>query len=303
MKKQAILFIVIAGVLWGTSGIFVHLLAPYGYSALQMTALRGTVALFCMLAFVLMRNRGALRVNPRHLPLFLGIGISLFGTAACYFVSMQHTSVATAVVLMYTAPVYVLIFSVLFLKERLSVLKVLAVAGMLIGCALVSGIVGGLRFDPLGILMGVLAGVAYGGYNILTKIALQKKASPFSTTLYGFLFMSVIALSCCQPLEILSHTEKRPALLIPLILALGLVTYIIPYTLYTLAMRVLPAGTTSALGIMEPMSATLFGIFLLNEPITPFSVVGIVLILGCAVLLSRPEPSKPESQNQAKQPA
>lgn len=298
MKKRAILFIVIAGIMWGTSGLFSHALSAYGFTPLQMTALRGSVAFVCMLAFVLLRRRAALRAAPRELLLYAGIAVALFGTAACYFLSMQMTSVATAVVLMYTAPIYVLIFSVVFLGERLSIWKLIGIGGMLLGCCFVSGIFDALSLNLPGILFGVLAGISYGAYNILTKIAMRQKCAPLSTTLYGFFGMSVIALSLCRPLEIFRNTARHPALLLPLILALGVFTYVIPYVLYTLGMRELPAGTASALGIVEPMSATLFGIFLLEELVTVLSVVGIVLILGCVLLLSRPEPEGKNSKNE-----
>ena len=61
-----------------------------------------------------------------------------------------------------------------------------------------------------------------------------------------------------------------------------------PYVLYTLAMRTLPAGTASALAIVEPMSATVFG-FMIGETLTVFSGIGIVLILLAVFLLGRAE--------------
>lgn len=282
--------------LWGSSGLFVHFLAPYGFSSLQLTAVRGTVAFLCMLGFVLVKRRAALRIPLWQIPLFLGIGVSLFGTAACYFISMQATSVATAVVLMYTAPVYVLIFSILFLKERLTPIKAVAIASTLLGGCFVSGVIGGLRLDLFGILMGLLSGISYGAYNILTKIALQKNASPCSTTLYGFFFMSLIALSASRPLEIFTYTATQPAILIPVLIGLGIVTYIIPYVLYTLGLRGLPAGTASALGIIEPMTATIYAALFLKQELSVLAVVGIVLILAAVPLLSRSEQQHSEKQ-------
>ena len=289
MKKRAILFIVIAGIMWGTSGLFSHTFSQYGYTALQKTAVRGTVALICMLAFVLLRQRRALRISPRSIPLYAAIGACLFGAAACYYAAMELSSVATAVVLMYTSPIYVLIFSVIFFGEKLTPIKIVGVVGMLIGCCFVSGIFGGFEGSFLGILLGLLAGVTYGGYSILAKIAMRRGGEPMSTTLYGFAGMAILALCTCKPAAIIPNMMQNPALLIPLSVALGVVTYVFPFFLYTIGLRDLPAGTASALGIVEPMAATLFGIFLLNEPITWLSVVGIVLILGCVLLLSFPE--------------
>lgn len=283
MKKKAFLYIILAGVLWGTSGIFGYVLPNYGFTPLQITAVRGSVSFLCIFAFALIKDRSALKVKPMDLLLYLGIGISLFGTSGCYYIAMSMTSISTAVVLMYTAPIFVMAFSVAFFGEKLSLVKLISVATILLGCALVSGVIGGIKFDILGIFIALLSGIAYATYNILTKISMRRENSPISTTVYGFLFMSVISLSVCHPLKIVENTLKSPAILVPALLALGVVTFVLPYFLYTLGMKTLPAGTASALGIVEPMAATVFSAVIFKESITVFSGIGIILVL-CSVL-------------------
>ena len=277
---------ILAGIFWGTSGIFGKILPPYGFTPLQITALRGTVSAFCILIYAVIKDRKLFRVKPIDLLLYLGIGISLFGTSACYYVAMSLTSISTAVVLMYMAPVYVMIFSVMFFGEKLSPIKLVAFVFVLAGGALVAGIANGMSFDAFGIFMAVLSGVAYGAYNILTKVSMRRKNSPITTTLYSFVFMSVISLSVCEPMKIAENTAKDPLILLPILLALGVITFVLPYFLYTLGMRDLPAGTASALGIVEPMTASLLGIFIFNEEITVFSGIGIVMILASVMMLS-----------------
>lgn len=289
MKKRAFLFIIAAGILWGTSGIFVNLLSPYGFSSLQMSAMRGTVSFLCFAVYAAVKNIRLFRVGKKELLLFVALGISLFGTGSCYFMSMQMTSISTAVVLMYMAPVYVVVFSVLFFGERLTPLKAVSVAVMLVGCALVSGVVGGLKFDLLGILFGILSGIAYGAYNILTKIAMKNGSDPVSTTLYGSLFMAVAALSVCDAGGLVRGAAQNPAATLPLIIGVGVITFVLPYFLYTVAMRALPAGTTAALGIIEPMAATVFSIMIYGERLTLWSGLGMVLILGAVILLGKGE--------------
>ncbi|MBQ8351889.1 MAG: EamA family transporter [Clostridia bacterium] len=287
MKIKAFFFVILAGILWGTSGIFVHYLAPYGITSLQMTMMRGLVSFVCLAVFALARERSLFCVRPLDLLYFIGMGLGLFGTASCYFISMQMTSVSTAVVLMYTAPVYVMIFSVLFLGERLSPLKLVAVASMLVGCCLVSGVIGGLKFDTTGILIGAASGICFAGYNILTKLAMQRGCRAPSATLYCFLSVTVVGLVTSAPWEMIGSAAKAPTVTLPLLLALGVVTCTLPYIFYTLAMKELPAGTASALGIVEPMSATIFSVLLFSEPLDWFSGAGIVLILLSVCLLSR----------------
>lgn len=288
IKKRAFLFIITAGILWGTSGLFVAALEPMGYTALQMSAMRGTVAFLCFAVYALIRCRSVFSTDLKTLMLYIALGLSLFGTGTFYFVSMQMTSVSTAVVLMYMAPIYVTVFSVLFFGERLTFLKGFAITVMLVGCALVSGIVGGFKFDALGVFMGFMAGVSYGSYNILTKIAMRSQKHPVTTTMYGAGFMAVFALSSCNLPSLVKIASAKPLLSVLLIVGIGVVTFVLPYFLYTVAMRDLCAGEASALAIIEPMSATLFGLCLEQYP-EPVCYVGIVLILFAVVLLGRGE--------------
>lgn len=289
MKKTAILYIIIAGVLWGTSGIFVHYLAPLGFTSFQMTATRATVSFVCIFGYALIFKRSLLRVKLKELPLLFGLGLSLFGTGGCYFLSMQMTSVSTAVVLMYMAPIYVLIFSVLFFGEQLTRTKLVSIATMMIGCCLVSGIIGGLKFDAVGILIGFVSGLSYAAYNILTKVAMRRGMAPVSVTLYAFMFMAMIASLFSEPVKMAESISREPLLSLPLLIGLGLCTFITPYFLYTLAMKELPAGTVSSLGIVEPMSATVFSVALFGERLDGFSVAGIVLIIFAVFLLGKTE--------------
>lgn len=292
MKKRAFIYIIIAGLLWGTSGIFVKYLTPYGLGPLQILSLRGLTASVVMCIYALIANRGLFRLSRVELAFLLGSGVALFATAGSYFTSMQMTSISTAVVLMYMAPMLVMIYSVLFLGERLTRLKTVSVVCMLIGCALVSGVIGGLKFDPLGIAIGALSGVSYAAYNVLTKIQMRRGISPLTAILYNFIFMTVISIAVSRPVETLGCIAAEPLEVIPISIALGVVTFVIPYFLYTVALRELPAGTTSALAIIEPMSATLFGALFFGEHPDIFSGIGIVLILLAVFLLSRAENGK-----------
>ena len=127
--------------MWGTTGIFVNMLAPYGFSSLQLTAVRSTSAFISISCYALLRHRNKFSFKLSNLPIILGMGITVFTTAVFYFISMRASSVSTAVVLMYTAPIYVMIFSVLFFGEKFSSLKLVSVIAMMLGCALVSGII------------------------------------------------------------------------------------------------------------------------------------------------------------------
>ncbi len=289
MKTRAFIYIILTGVLWGTSGLFVNALAPFGFSAMQMTAMRAVVPAVCITVYALIRDRSLFKVKAAELALFCCSGFAIFGTASCYFSSIQLSSVSTAVVLMYTAPVFVMAFSVAYLGEKLTRIKILSVVCMIVGCALVSGIIGGLKFSISGIALGLLSGIAYSAYNIFTKIEMRRNCNPLSATLYCFIFMSIISLAVSNAGQMVTLTLQNPTKTLPLIIAIGVLTSIIPYFLYTLALREVPVGTASALSIVEPMAATIFSVTLLGERIGISSVCGIILILSAVFLLSRSE--------------
>lgn len=286
-KKTSLFYIIMACVLWGTSGIFVHFMAPLGFTSLHMTSIRASVAAVFLGLYNLFSDPKRFKVKFPDLILYLGCGATFFTTASSYYFAMQATSISTAVMLMYTAPIYVIIYSVIFLGERLTKVKIISIITMLIGCGLISGIIGGFKFDLTGILFGFLSGIAYSLYNIFTKIGTQRKCNPLSSTFYCFLFASVIGVACSEPgalVEVLTLNSRKA---ISLSAGLGVFTCILPYFLYTLSLRHLPVGTASALSILEPAAATLFSVVLFSEPLDSFSICGIILILTSVFFISK----------------
>ena len=101
--------------------------------------------------------------------------------------------------------------------------------------------------------------------------------------------MSAISLFVLEPKSAAASISVAPGTVIPLLLGLGICTFVVPYVLYTLAMKELAAGTASALSIVEPMSATLFSVVIFREPLDWFTGIGIVLILGAICLIGKAE--------------
>lgn len=288
MKKRAFLLIILAGILWGSSGLFVNALKPLGLTSLQMVTIRATVSAVLMSVYVFIFHRQCFKANLRQLFLYMCSGGCIFLTASFYYISMQASSVSTAVVLMYTAPVFVMIYSVLFFGEKFTRLKGVSLTLMIVGCALVSGIVGGLKFNAYGIIMGFLSGITYSAYNIFTKLEMKHKCHPVSASMYSFIFMAVFALLLSKPYRIVEVIAEKPSSVL-LMIACGVCTCVLPYFLYTLSLKALDVGTASALGIIEPLSATVFSVIFLKEMLGLDSIIGIVMIVGAVFILSKAE--------------
>lgn len=291
MKKSALIYIILSGLLWGSSGIFVHFLEPFGFSSMQMTLGRELTAAIAMVVYVLIADKKLFRTRFKDLVLYAMSGISMFLAAALYYRAMQITSVSTAVVLMYTAPIFIMIYSVAFFGERLTLVKTIAVIAMLCGCGLVSGIASGFNVNLVGFLFGIGSGIAYSIYNIVTKIEMRQRCDPKTANVYTFIFAALCAMITSKPLGAIEIISRNPASVLILV-ACGIFTCIVPYFMYSLSLRDIPAGTAASLGIIEPMAATVYSVVFLGEKLDKFAICGIVLILGSVLVLSREKEEK-----------
>ena len=284
-RSRAFALIVLSSFLFGTSGVFVRLLSPYGFTSMQMTAMRGIVAAVALGLFVLLSHKKRFVFSGKTFGLSLASGFCMFITAFLYYAAMEHTTIATAVVLMYASPIYIMIFSVLFLKEKMSALKALALGLMLVGMALVSGIVGGMDFDPIGVVLAISSGVTYAAYNIFVKVGMQKGAEPMSTMWICYVMTGLCAGLCGDLPALVGLTAQNPALLWILIVLLGLCTSTLPHLMYATALKEIPAGTASTLSLLEPLAAILYAMVFFDEPLTLPLVIGGVLILSAVFLI------------------
>ena len=285
MKSKAFLFIILSGLLWGSSGVFVKFLSPYGFTPLQMTFVRGFIAFVGLSLYALIFDRSMFVIKPKRIFAYAAVGVLLFSTAVLYYTAIGMTSIPTAVVLMYTSPIYVTAFSALFLGEKLTLPKAGAIGLMLVGSALVSGIVGNFSADLLGIIIGLLSGVIYAAYNIVAKILFSKGDNPKSVSLYSFLFMALTASFFSQPAALADRIAQKPTATLPLLIGLGVCTYVLPFFLYNISLKTLSAGTASALGVIEPMAATVYSIVIFRDIPDVYSIIGIVMVLAAVVLI------------------
>ena len=282
------LLIILAGCFWGSMGIFVRRLSTFGFSPIQIVSLRITVAALAFSLLLLIKDRSGFRIALRDLPLFLGLGFgSILFFTVCYFSAITIMPLSTAAILLYTSPIWIMLMSVLFFREKLNRIKLIALVLAFAGCVLVSGISGeGLTLT--GLLLGLGSGIGYGLYSILGTIALRKY-SPYTVTTYTFLFAAAGSWLACGPADIITKfaaADNLTGLLFFCVLT-GLVTAVIPFLAYTLGLRTVEASRAGILATIEPLVATLVGILFFSESLTLISGMGIVLILAAVVLLNR----------------
>ncbi len=287
LKISSLIYIILASILWGTSAIFFKLLTPFGFMPIHLTAMRGIVSAISIILYTLFINRNLFKASVKELVLFISSGVAVFLTAFFYYASIAHSSVSTAAMLMYTAPVFVVAYSVTFLGEKLTRLKLVSIVLVIVGCALVSGIINGVNFSGLGFVFGLASGIVYSSYNISARIAMLNKSNSLSATLYCFITMGILSLITGDVGSIAQITSANISAILPLIIGIGVCTCVMPYFLYTHALRHIPAGTASAIGILEPISATVFSVVFFNETLTLSEGLGIAFVLLAVFILSR----------------
>ncbi len=277
--------IILAAVFWGLMGLFVRHLAQYGFTAIQIVSMRLTVAAVIFALILLIKEPASFRVSPKDIPLFLGLGLgSVLFFTICYFTSIEIMPLSTAAILLYTSPIWVMLMSVVFFREKLSPIKLAALVLAFGGCVLVSGFSGG-GLSAVGLLIGLGAGLGYGLYSILGTVALRRY-SPYTVTACTFIIAAVGSWFVSRPGELLSTLSSAPSpvSLIFFILLTGLVTAVIPFLAYTLGLQQMEASKAAILATVEPMVATLIGAAVFDEPVSLQSALGIALIL-CAVII------------------
>ena len=289
MEKKGYLgdiLIIIAGLFWGSMGIFVRHLNDLGFSSIQVACLRLTTAGILFALILLIKDRKGFKIALRDIPLFLALGlVSILFFTCCYFTAIRLMTMSTAAILLYTSPIWVMILAIIFLKEKFTIQKLIALILAFAGCVLVSGFGG--KVTVMGILVGLGSGLGYGLYSIFGTFAL-KKYSPYTVTCYTFLIAGLGSIFVSNPVDLVSKIstiENKPALF-GFILLTAVVTAVIPFLLYTLGLNMTTAGKAAVLATVEPAAATLFGFFVMKETVGPVAIAGILLVFAAIIVLS-----------------
>ena len=289
MNFKNSIYILLAGIFWGSMGLFVHVLTDtFGFSSIQGAVIRITSCMIILGIFLFIKDRSLFRVKPKDLPLLAANGlISVLLMTSFYFASVSAgTSMSITAVLVYTAPFIVVLVSCLFMGERFTLQKVISLIVAFAGCCLVSLTDAG-QSTPLGLVFGVCSGISYALYSILSTIALRRKIHSFTVTFYSFVFASIGCIFIAVFTDmgaVFSAATDIPRLTLAM-LGTGLVTAVLPFTLYTKGLSGTSPSKASIMAYIEPIAACVFGYFR-GETLTPLMVLGIVLAVTAIVFLN-----------------
>ena len=273
--------------IFGTIGIFVRLI-PIPSSVIAM--IRGFMGMLFLVAVMLISKSGISfeKVKKKALGLFVSggfIGINWI----LLFESYRYTTVATATLCYYMAPILVILVSPLLLKERLTAKKLICVVAALLGMVFVSGILQSEGFslsEIKGVLLGLGAALLYASVVLINKKLTD--VPTYEKTAIQLGSAAVVILPYTLITENFAQMVFSP-LTVVLIFVVGILHTGIAYALYFDAISKLPAQTAAIFSYIDPIVAIVLSAILLKEPLTMHSVIGAILILGATFISELPD--------------
>jgi drug/metabolite transporter (DMT)-like permease len=237
----------------------------------------------------LVRGRQALRLPARDLAQLLLIGI--LGVAASnyfYYLAIQRTNVATAIIVQYTAPIWVLLYTVARGLQKPTLHRVAAVGLAITGIALVIGVFGsgGLRLDTIGVFAALLAAFSFAFYNIGGHDILARH-DRWIVLLYTTGSASLFWLLVNPPWKLMAAHYSAAQWLF--LLVFSLLSVLAPFAFYFAGLQHLEPTRAIIVSCLEPVFSIVIAAIALGELMRPLQVVGIVFVLAAITVAQLPD--------------
>ncbi|MBQ1275055.1 MAG: DMT family transporter [Cellulosilyticum sp.] len=292
-QAKAKLMLILAMFIFGTIGIFRKYI-PLPSSVIALA--RGSIGMLFLLVWVLLKGEKISFQAIKKNRLFLGLsGFFLGFNWILLFEAYQYTSVATATLCYYMAPIMVILVSPFLLKEHLSRKKMLCVSVALVGIIFVSGVteVGMSHLSEVkGILFGLGAALFYASIMLLNQKI--KDISAYDKTITQLGIASIVLLPYTLMTENISEITLTPISMIMLIIVCVIHTGI-AYALYFGSMGDLKAQTIALFSYIDPIVAIILSALFLKEHMSIMGAVGAVLVLGATLISELPEKTTEQS--------
>ena len=292
MKKEssARMSLILAMIIFGTIGIFRKYIP---LSSGIVAWVRGVLGVAFLLIFIKMKKINMDWNSIRaHLKILLISGGLIGMNWVLLFESYRYTSVAAATLCYYMAPIFVMTVSPFVLKEKMTVKKAVCVFVALLGMVFVSGVLDG-GISDLSELKGILFGLGAAAFYATVIMMNQKlkKVPTYDKTIMQLGTAAVILIPYILLVEDLATVTLTPLIIIMLIIV-GVVHTGIAYALYFGSMNELRAQTVALFGYIDPIVAIILSALFLKEPMTVYSAIGAVLVLGATMISELPEKRK-----------
>jgi len=278
------LWVALAAFLWGISGGIGGILIADGWDPFVVSLYRGAIGLVCVLAWLGLRFRGNGLASGRLWLWSAVAGLGVAGNFSFYFVGIAEGSVAVAATLMYCAPVFVYLVSFALGLERPDVLKWGAIGLVMCGIALLAGIhePAARQVSAVGIGAGLLAGLSYAVFIFGFKFA-APNGSPQAILSIAFGVLVAVVAWPADAGQVAAVPTAPDRLLFA---GLGILGAGLSFVIYIIGVHRSAPASASIVAMIEPVTASLFGVALLEERLGALQILGMALILVTVTALS-----------------
>ncbi len=280
--------IFIAGLLWGTIGIFVKSLASLGADGALISFMRMGWAFIIALAIGIFMHGRKIMIRDKKTVLYCFLlGILCNGMFNIFYTaSIRLNGMGIACVLMYTAPVFTALGSWLIFRESFTPAKIFALAVNIAGCVLTvtGGEFSGGNVSLMGILAGIGSGFGYGMAAVIGRLAGEKTDS-ITVSVYSY-FAAVLFLLVFMRPDI-SVAVNSPGI-IGLGFLYGLVPTVLAYVVYYNALKKIhDTSKVPVVASVEPVAAVLIGSLIYNEQIGAVNLIGVAVVLISIIIMTK----------------
>jgi len=279
-ERRGLLYVGLAVLFFSTSPVLTRWAAPL--SPYEIAAGRLAVAALAILALMALRRERP-RIARADLPRFLLFGLIAAVHFLCYIASLSYTTIAHSLSIVYTAPIWVTLFSALFLKEPIAPRKWGGVIVAVAGVAILAGFEPRLTPTMLwGDLLALGSAITFGLYSVAGRSQRQRYSLfTYATAVYGLgaLWMLPVAAANLTP---------QGYTLVPIlsVIGLGILPLGFGHTLYNAALRRAHATSVNLIATQEVTGGVLLGILLLSEIPALNEIIGaLVTLAGIALVV------------------
>lgn len=290
MKKIYLILPILAGIMFGSSGIFVRTLTQNGIDPTTLLFLRFSIAIIPILLAIFLTDRELFKIDKSDIPLFIACAICIIGLNLCYNESMNTIPLSLAAVLLSLAPIYVIIIAYIAFGEKITSKKVICMLLAIFGCVLMTGVLENsmMNISVFGIACGIGAGLFWAFYLIASKKSIKNGKHTFTILLYSIIIISIALIPFTDFGQINAFVSINPLLAIVFLIIHSTFSFALPYVFSTLSLNFIDSGTSSIfMSASEPFAALLFGLLIYGEIPTLVMLCGFILTLVSMTILSR----------------
>lgn len=292
MKKIHLLLPILAGIMFGSSGVFVRTLTQNGIDQTTLLFLRFSIAIIPILIAIILTDKKLFKIELKDIPLFLVCALCIIGLNLCYNESMNTVPLSLAAVLLSLAPIYVLVFAYILFREKITKNKIICMVLAIFGCILMTGVLESdiSNVPVFGIVAGIGAGLFWAVYLMASKKSIENGKHTYTILIYSIIFISIALIPFTAFGQINDFVSVNPVLVIIFLILHSTFSFAVPYIFSTLSLNYIDSGVSSILlSGAEPFAALLFGFIFYAEIPTLMMFLGFILTIAAMTMLSRNE--------------